>query len=122
MISEMIEKLQAEAKKEADAKAYCDKEMATTEASLEEKNGEVDDLTTKKDSSEAHAAKLTEDIATLQSELAAIAAEQKEATDMRQKGAAAWKKAKADYDAGLEGVGMALQVLRDYYAAKDEAL
>jgi len=57
----------------------------------------------------------------LESELAAIAAAQKQATEMRQAEAAAWKDAKADYEAGVEGVGMALQVLRDYYAEKDAA-
>ena len=40
---------------------------------------------------------------------------------MRAEEAAAWKEAKADFEAGVEGVGMALQVLRDYYAEKEEA-
>ena len=40
---------------------------------------------------------------------------------MRAEEGAAWKEAKADFEAGVEGVGMALQVLRDYYAEKEEA-
>ena len=40
---------------------------------------------------------------------------------MRAEEAAAWAEAKADYESGVEGVGMALQVLRDYYAEKEEA-
>ena len=40
---------------------------------------------------------------------------------MRADEAAAWAEAKADYESGVEGVGMALQVLRDYYAEKEEA-
>merc|ERR1719395_282617 len=40
---------------------------------------------------------------------------------MRQAEAAAWKDAKADLESGVEGVGMALQVLRDYYAEKEDA-
>ena len=59
-------------------------------------------------------AKLKEEIATLQNELGEIAKAQKEATAMRQEEAAAWKEAKADYESGVEGVGMALQVPRDY--------
>ena len=35
---------------------------------------------------------------------------------MRAEEGAAWKEAKADYEAGVEGVGMALQVLRDFCA------
>ena len=66
-------------------------------------------------------AKLKEDIATLQAELAEIAAAQKKADEMRAEEGAAWKEAKADFEAGVEGVGMALQVLRDYYAEKEEA-
>merc|ERR1719388_491410 len=61
----MIEKLEADAAKEAGHKAFCDKEMSETKAK---------------------------------------------------------KEAKADYESGVEGVGMALQVLRDYYAEKDESL
>merc|ERR1719393_326044 len=112
LISEMIEKLEAEAAKEAAHKAFCDKEMSETKAKKEDKETELDDLSTKIDK-----AKLKEEIATLSKELGEIAAAQKKADEMRQEQAAA----KADYEQGLEGVGMALQVLRDYYAEKDEA-
>merc|ERR1719299_79903 len=50
-----------------------------------------------------------------------IADEQKVATEMRESEKAAWEAAKADFESGLEGVQMALQVLRDYYAEKDES-
>merc|ERR1719409_2422779 len=99
LISEMIEKLEADAAKEAAHKAFCDKEMSETKAKKEDK----------------------EEVATLSKELGEIAAAQKAATEMRQEQAVAWAAAKADYEQGLEGVGMALQVLRDYYAEKDES-
>merc|ERR550537_2150194 len=40
---------------------------------------------------------------------------------MRAEQKAAWTAAKADFESGLEGVQMALQVLRDYYAEKDSS-
>merc|ERR1719243_174518 len=120
LISEMIEKLEAEAAKEAAHKAFCDKEMSETKAKKEDKETELDDLSTKIDKATSKIAKLKEEIATLEKELGEIAAAQKKATELRQAQAAAWAEAKADYEQGLEGVGMALQVLRDYYAEKEE--
>merc|ERR1719421_1237893 len=122
MIQEMIEKLVAEAQKEASHKAFCDKEMSETKAKRDDKQSDLDDLNTKIDAATSKIAKLKEEIATLQEELAAIAKAQAEADEIRAAEAAAWKEAKADYESGVEGVGMALQVLRDYYAEKDESL
>merc|ERR1719473_1463317 len=122
LISEMIEKLEAEAAKEAAHKAFCDKEMSETKAKKEDKETELDDLSTKIDKATSKIAKLKEEVATLETELGEIAAAQKKATELRQEQAAAWAAAKADYEEGLEGVGMALQVLRDYYAEKEDFL
>merc|ERR1719298_275985 len=104
LISEMIEKLEAEAAKEAAHKAFCDKEMSETKAKKEDKETELDDLTTKIDKATSKIAKLKEEVATLEKELGEIAAAQKKATELRMEQAAAWKAAKADYEEGLEGV------------------
>merc|ERR1719182_1109094 len=119
LISEMIEKLEAEAAKEAAHKAFCDKEMSETKAKKEDRETELDDLSTKIDKATSKIAKLKEEVATLETELGEIAAAQKAADELRMKQKEAWTAAKADYEQGLEGVGMALQVLRDYYAEKD---
>merc|ERR1740138_592911 len=121
LISEMIEKLEAEAAKEAAHKAFCDKEMSETKAKKEDKETELDDLSTKIDKATSKIAKLKEEVATLETELGEIAAAQKKATELRMEQKEAWAAAKADYEEGLEGVGMALQVLRDYYAEKDDS-
>merc|ERR1719482_1953796 len=120
MIQEMIEKLVKEAGEEAEHKAFCDKEMAETEAKKADKEEEVDDLNTKIDRAAAKIAKLKETIAVLEEELGKIASEQKTADDTRMAEKEAWGAAKADFEQGLEGVRMALDVLRDYYAS-DEA-
>jgi len=95
--------------------------MSETKAKKEDKETELDDLSTKIDKATSKIAKLKEEVATLEKELGEIAAAQKAATELRQEQAAAWAAAKADYEEGLEGVGMALQVLRDYYAEKDDS-
>merc|ERR1719450_407776 len=73
LISEMIEKLVADAQKEADHKAFCDKEMSETKAKRDDKQDEVDDLSNKIDAATAKIAKLKEEVAALQGELAATA-------------------------------------------------
>merc|ERR1719375_1032107 len=60
LIQEMIEKLEEEAAKEAAHKAFCDKEMSETKAKKEDKESEIEDLTTKIDKATAKIAKLTE--------------------------------------------------------------
>merc|ERR1719388_349787 len=122
LIQEMIEKLEEEAAKEAAHKAFCDKEMKETKAKKEDKETDLDDLSTKIDKATAKIAKLTGEIATLEEELGAIAKAQQEADKIRAEEKAAWAEAKADYESGIEGVGMALKVLRDYYAEKEESL
>merc|ERR1719201_602867 len=121
MIQEMIEKLVEEAGKEAEHKAYCDKEMGETKVKKEDMEEEVEDLTVKIDQATSKIAKLKLDIQTLSEELAKIAGEQQTADKIRAEEKAAWESAEADFSSGLEGVGMALQVLRDYYAEKEEA-
>merc|ERR1719487_680032 len=74
------------------------------------------DLTTKIDKATADVGRLTEEIATLQEELAALAKLQAEMDKMRAEEHDAFKLAEADLAQGLEGVQMALKVLRDYYA------
>jgi len=121
MIQEMIEKLVEEAGKEAEHKAYCDKEMGETKVKKDDMTETVDDLTVKIDKATTKIAKLKEGINTLMKELGKIASEQQTMDKMRAEEKEAWEAAEADFKSGLEGVGMALQVLRDYYAEKDEA-
>merc|ERR1719271_1249818 len=97
-------------------KALGDEEMSETKEKKEKLTGIVEDLTTKIDQAEAQIAKLTEEIATLQAELAALAKLQAEMDKMRADENEAFKLAVADLEAGLNGVRMALKILRDYYA------
>jgi len=121
LISEMIEKLLADQAKEDSHKAWCDEETAETTAKKEDKEDIVSDLTGKIDKANARVAKLTDEVALLQSELGTIAINQKEMDKIRGEEKEQFAKAKKDYEDGVEGVTLALKVLREYYAQPEES-
>merc|ERR1719262_455771 len=111
----MIAKLEAEAQSEATEKAYCDEELAKTEAKKAELEGVIKKLTSKIDLAAAKSAGLKEDVKTLQAELAALSKEQAEMDSIRAEEKAAFDTAKAELELGISGVQKALGVLKDYY-------
>jgi len=115
LITDMISKLQSEAKSEATEKAYCDEELAKTESKKAELEGTIKKLTSKIDLAAAKSAGLKEDVKALQAELASLAKQQAEADQIRAEEKAAYDTAKADLELGVSGVQKALGVLRDYY-------
>merc|ERR1719160_74612 len=121
LIEDMIAQLLKEAEEEASHKAYCDKEMTETKAKKEELTDEITALTTKIDSMSAQSAQLKEEVATLSKELADLAKSQAEMDKVREEEKAAFDKNKPEMEEGLEGVKLALKVLRDYYAKEDKA-
>jgi len=122
LINDMIAKLMKEAEAEASEKAYCDEEMSKTKAKKDELNADIEKLTAKIDKATAASVGLKEDVKELQKELAELVESQAEMDKIREETHAAFVQAKEDLEQGLEGVRMALQVLRDYYGAKEEAL
>merc|ERR1719377_352748 len=96
MITEMIDKLVAEAAEEADHKAWCDKETAETQEKIDDHTATVDKLTAKIDKAEAQIAQLTESVAALQKALAENAKLQAQMDTIRAEDKAAFKQAKMD--------------------------
>jgi len=117
LITDMIEKLEAEAGEDATKKAYCDKELKETNAKKLEKTTEIDMLTTRIDQQSAKSAKLKEEVAVLQSELSKLAKAQADMDKLRQQQKEAYTAAHAEQLKGLEGVKLAMKLLRDYYAS-----
>merc|ERR1719160_1980659 len=117
----MIEKLLKEAEEDATEKAFCDKELAETEAKKADKEAAIAKLTTSMDSMTAKSAKLKEQTAELEKELAALAKAQAEADKLRAEEKAAFDTNSAEMKKGVEGVKLALKVLNDYYAKEDKS-
>jgi len=115
LISEMVAKLEKEAEAEATEKAYCDEEMAKTEAKKSELEETLAKLTNGIDKAASRSAALKEEVVELESELAKLAKTQKEMDAIRAEESANFKVAKAELEQGLGGVRKALTVLRDYY-------
>merc|ERR1719359_1920334 len=80
---------------------------------------QIEKLTTKIDQASARSEQLKEQVAALSKALKELAASRAESTKMRQEEHAAFVKNKADLEQGIEGVKLALKVLREYYAKKE---
>jgi hypothetical protein len=121
LIKDMLGRLIDEANEDASHKAYCDKEMAESKAKQEDKTDEIEKLTTSIDMMAAKSAKLKEEVAELQKALAELAKSQAEMDKLRSEEHASFEKNKAEAEKGLEGIKLALKVLREYYGAEDKS-
>merc|ERR1719502_2671358 len=113
----MIAKLEKDAAADATQKEFCDKETSETKAKKMEKEYAISKLATKIDSMTANSAKLKEQAATIQKELAEIASAQASMDKIRSEEKALFEKQSAEMEAGIDGVQQALSVLKDYYAS-----
>merc|ERR1719512_99769 len=116
LITDMIDRLESEASADAEHKAYCDKELAESNAKKDDKTAEISKLTTKIDQSAARSAQLKEEVAGLNAALAALAKATAEMNQMREQEHKDFVKNSAEMEQGLEGVKIALKVLREYYS------
>merc|ERR1719401_2831266 len=117
----MIATLESEAEEDASQKAYCDKEMSEATAKKDDLTAESDKLSTKIAQDKAASTKLKEEVATLQKELADMAKAKAQADELRAEEKAAYEKNSAEMKQGIEGVKMALKVLKEYYAKADKS-
>jgi len=115
LIGEMIAKLTKEAEAEASEKAYCDEQMAKTEAKKQELDADIAKLTNNIDQRAARSTALKEEVTELEAELAATAKTQAEMDKIRAEQNGNFKVAQSELTAGLGGVRKALSVLREYY-------
>jgi len=116
LVEDMIQKLEAEAEADATKKAYCDKELAETNEKNTDKSAEIHKLTTKIDVMTSRSTMLKGEVVDLQKALSELAASQAEMAKLRREDHAAYVSNKADMEQGLDGVKMALNILREYYS------
>merc|ERR1712012_1333237 len=115
LIQDMIAKLEKQAGAEATEKAYCDEQIAKTEAKKSDLEEDISKMTSRIDQAAAKSARLKGEVRELESELAALARAQAEMDKIRSETHADYEVAKADLQLGLSGVREALRTLRDYY-------
>mmetsp|Transcript_35632 Transcript_35632/g.66044 ORF Transcript_35632/g.66044 Transcript_35632/m.66044 type:complete len:726 (+) Transcript_35632:69-2246(+) len=116
LISGMLEKLRKEQDAEASQKKFCDKEMSSTQQDKDDKEDELDKLTTKIDKLTSWSVKVKEEVAVLQEGIAENAQAMAELDKIRAEEKADYEKARPELEQGVEGVKTALKVLREYYA------
>jgi predicted nucleic acid-binding Zn-ribbon protein len=121
LISDMIDRLESEGEADASHKAYCDKEMHETNVKKDDKTAEIEKMTTAIDQMSSRKAVLEEEVATLMKELSDIAKSQAEYDKWYSEYEATFASNKADMEAGIEGVKIALKILREYYAKADKS-
>lgn len=119
LISDMIATLESEAEGDASHKAYCDKELSEANDKRDDLTAESNKLNTKINQAKSASAKLKEEVATLQGELAGMAKAKAEADKLRAEEKAAYEKNSAEMEMGVDGIKQALKVLREYYAKSD---
>jgi chromosome segregation ATPase len=120
MVSEMLEKLQAELAEEMDEKEWCDFELSKTQESNEDLSDKIEGLKSKLDTAMSSSGQLKEDCKELHSSLADMAKLRKEMDSRRGEQRSSFEALKHDFEQGLSGVQAAISTLRKYYALNED--
>jgi chromosome segregation ATPase len=118
LIENLLERLMKEAGEEADAKAFCDTEMAKSKAKQADLTAAVDRHSVRIEKAVAGQATLEEQVKHLEQEVADIDKSTAEATKIRGEENTEYVRASAEYKEAAEAIANAMQVLQDYYAGQ----
>jgi chromosome segregation ATPase len=121
MVEINIEMLEKQASKDATQKTCCDKEMAAADSKKDEKESTIEKLSSKLEQMSAHSAELKEEVSALQQSLAELAKAQGDMDKLRQEEHSNFLKRSPEMQQGIDGVQMALKVIKDYYSKSDKA-
>merc|ERR1712012_1154399 len=117
LITDLINRLQAEASSEASHKSYCDEETSKANEKKEDLEAEIAKHSSKLETAVSRSTILDGEISALQSELGALSKRQLQMDTMRADERDVFAKAKADLEQGISGVQKAIETLRNYYGA-----
>lgn len=115
LITDMISSREKAGQAEETKKAYCEEETSKTKSKLADLTSARDTLSAKKDKKQSQATTMKAEAEKLHKELTEMAETKVEMDETRKEESAAFAKTKKDMTEGMEGVRMALSVLRDFY-------
>merc|ERR1719482_1074621 len=115
LLTDLIAKLEKEAKEAADLHAFCQAEKKKTTASMEKKTMEIEKLDTRIEKASATKKEQEELIAANSEEIAATEKANAEATKLRNEQNANYVKVDTDFTAAAEAVDDAIDALKEYY-------
>jgi len=122
LITDLLSKLQAEARADVSEKSYCDDELGKTNLKKDELDSQMTRLNTKIDTAASNSAQLEADVKELQTWLADLARSQANMDAMRAESHQEYQKAKKEFELGLEGVRKAIGLLKEYYEGSGASL
>merc|ERR1740139_1370307 len=101
--------------------AWCDRQLADSNAKKSAKTDEISKQSTKIDQMSARSAQLKNEVAALQAQLAKLAQAQAKMEAIRQEEKATYGESKAELEKGITGIQAALNILSEYYASEGKA-
>lgn len=115
LLTDLIAKLEKEAKEAADLHAFCQAEKKKTKAAMDKKNMEIDKLDARIEKASTTKEQLEELIASNSGEIADTEKANAEATKLRSEANANFLKVEADFSGAAEAVDDAIDALKEYY-------
>jgi hypothetical protein len=115
LLTDLIAKLEKEAKEAADLHEFCQSEKKKTKAAMEKKTAEIDKLSVRIEKATTTKAEQEELIATNSEEIAAVQKQNAEATKIRNEQHENFVKIDTDFSGAAEAVDDAIDALKEYY-------
>jgi hypothetical protein len=120
LISQMLERLQAELSEEVQQKEWCDDEISKTTESNEDLGDNIEGIKSKLDQAISGSASLKEDTKDAQAELLSLANLRKQMDAMREEQNKAFETSSADFHQSMKSVMAATSILKRYYAIDED--